>query len=139
MTRRAHDLVRRVRDLQDRRHTLTSIKNYAGACLALDLAVSLLDAASQPELREAVLHLTNPANVPPVPVVLGPQDVAAVVSLDEITALITAYGQASMAYGNGASQDGARACQRTFRELRGAVERLCLAAPAYELGGGRAS
>jgi hypothetical protein len=137
MSRRTHDLVRRVRELQDRRHTLTRLRDHAGACQALDLACSLLDAASHRELREAVLHATNPAHTPPIPVVLGPQDVAAVVGLNEVDALITAHSQAVMAYASKPTPDAGRACQRTYRELRDAVEALCKAAPTYELGGGR--
>jgi hypothetical protein len=133
----ARELVRRVRALQVRRHALTAAKDHTGAVGALELAVSLLDAASRAELRDAVLHATNPANTPPVPVVLGPQDVAAVVSRDELLALVRTYGQAC--YSLARREVSQADCGRTLAAVAEAVEKLCQAAPTYELDGGRTS
>jgi hypothetical protein len=139
MTAAARDLTRRVRALQERRHALTDAKDHLGAHTALDLAVSLIDAADRGTLGEALLHATNPANTPPVHSGLGPQDVAAVVGQAEITVLIDKYGAAAFAYGkSGLAADG-KACQRAWRELQAAIDPLCRAVPTYELGGGRTS
>lgn len=138
MSAQARDLVRRLRWLQERRHTLTAAKDHIGAHTALDIAVSLVDAAERATLGGALLHATNPVSVPPSP--LGPQDVAAVVGAAEITALINAYGAAAHEYGrSGGSHELGQACQRAWRELVAAIEPLCQATPTYELGGGRTS
>lgn len=125
--------------------------DWAGAAAAKDaaactrdtfIAEDLLGSATLAQLRAALLIATAPAAAAaPVPVVPGPLDVAAaVIGRDELVALAVAYGQACMAWGGDAqSAETYRACQRAWRELQAAVERLCHAAPAYELGGGRSS
>lgn len=140
------DLVRRLRALQERRHALTAAKDHVGAHQALDLAVSLIDPTDLPTLREALLHATNPAHTPPVPVVLGPQDVAAVVGVEEIMSLVYVYSTGCTYWGRAferrdlkTAHEVERRLEAAHRELKAAVERLCAAAPTVELGGGRSS
>lgn len=136
MSAEAYDLVRRVRVLQQRRHTLAAAKDRDGAVVALDLAVSLVDAADV-LLREALLHATNPAHTPPIPVVLGSQDVAAVVGADELMALVRLYATACVERAQ--NRVAAHAVVKAYGEVEEAVERLCAAAPTVELGGGRSA
>lgn len=135
MTRSARDLVTRLRALQDRRHQLTQAKDHVGAHAALDLAVSLIDPADPTLLREALLHATNPASVPPIPVVFGPEDLAAVVGVDELLAMVQLYAQASIAWSRQPSPDAEDMCRKAHAALRTAFELLCRAAPVAEAPG----
>jgi hypothetical protein len=141
----ARDLVRRMRALQERRHALTAAKDHVRAHAALDLAVSLVDAADRATLGGALLHATNPASVPPVPVVLGPQDAAdGGLSIDELLAMVAAYATGCTDWGRAFERKDAARCHEIERalegshaDLRAALERLCGAVPPVELGGGR--
>jgi hypothetical protein len=142
MTRAARDLVTRLRALQDRRHQPTQAKDHVAAHTALDLAVSLVDPADLTLLREALLHATNPASVPPIPVVFGPQDLAAVVGVDELLALVAAYATGRTEWGRAHERKDLATCHATerqleaaYRKLRAAVEQLCRAVPVAETPG----
>lgn len=144
MARHAHDLTRRLRETQTERQRLAALRDHAGAHRMLDLAVSLVDASDRGTLGEALLHATNPASVPPIPVVPGPQDVAAVVGVEELLAMVAAYATGCTDWGRAFERKDAARCHEIERalegshaDLRAALERLCGAVPPVELGGGR--
>lgn len=133
MTARANAaarLLERLRWLDEQR------ANAAWATVAVDQAFGLIDSAGPYVVLDALL----------VAAAAPPPDPAAVVGVDEILALVAVYATGCTDWGRAYERGGPAACddierrlEAAHRDLRAAIERLCKAAPAYELGGGRSS
>jgi hypothetical protein len=108
----------------------------AAADRSADVAFSVLESATLPQLRAAVLIASEPATDRPVPVVLGLQDVSAAIGLDEMLGMLGAYAHACMAVGAG-KPAAKREAEQAYKPLRKALEALFENALVYELARAR--
>jgi hypothetical protein len=109
----------------------------AAATRDLFIAEDLVKTATVHQLRAAALIASEPRADRPVPVVPGPDDVAAIVGLDEVLAMLGAYAHACIAVGAG-QPAAKREAERAYGPLREALERLFASALVYELHQARA-
>jgi hypothetical protein len=116
----AATLVERLRNAHRMRADSGATNNarHAAAIVAQDL----VDEASPELLRAALTLAVQPdGGQPPVPVVFGPQDVAAIVGVDEVMALVDVYNFACL-------ENRWESAGKAAAELRNAVQALALAA-----------
>jgi hypothetical protein len=142
----AATLVERLRNAHRMRADSGATNNarHAAAVIARDL----VDEASPELLRAALTLAVQPdGGQPPVPVVFGPQDVAAVVSADDVMGMVAAYSTGCTEWGRafevaqrGSGVPNLAECHRierqieaTYKKLRAAVDQLARA--AYVSGG----